>query len=207
MRLCAVSRVERPLEDLIRFVASPDGTLVADLRHNLPGRGVWITAERASVAKAVAEKSFDRSLKRAIARTDTLADDVEALLVKRVCDMLSLANKAGALVCGFTKVELALHKPGLSVLIHAADAAADGRDKLARKFLAICLKPAPEGRIITILTTSQLSLAIGRINVVHAGLTESGATEKFLFEARRLERYGLGFGAAEATSGRTIGKE
>ena len=206
-RLCALSRVQRPVEDLIRFVAAPDGSIVADLRQNLPGRGVWITAERASIAKACAEKSFDRSFKHATPRNDSLAEQVEALLVKRACDALSLANKAGALMNGFTKVEQAIRKDGVSVLIHASDAAPDGCNKLTRKFLAISQKSDPERRILRILTTSQLSLAIGRLNVVHAGLAESGATKKFLFEARRLERYGMGFAAVEAASGHLIGNE
>ena len=206
-RLCAVHRVERPLAELIRFVAGPTGQIVADLKKNLPGRGVWVTADRASITRAVAEKSFDRSLKRATVAGPDLATEVEELLSQRVCNALSIANKAGAVIAGFTKIDIALQKQALFVLIHAADAAADGRDKLTRKFLASCPKPAPEQRIVTILTTLQLSLAIGRSNVVHAGLTEMGVAKNFLFEARRLQQFGHGLGTDAAGTEHLIGNE
>ena len=60
-RLCAVTREELPLDRLIRFVASPDDRIVADLACRLPGRGVWVTADRTLVAKAVKTKAFARS--------------------------------------------------------------------------------------------------------------------------------------------------
>ena len=44
LRLCAVSRVQKPPEELIRFVAGPDGKIVPDLARRLPGRGVWVDA-------------------------------------------------------------------------------------------------------------------------------------------------------------------
>ena len=40
-RSCVVTRTVKAPDDLIRFVAGPDGMLVPDLRRKLPGRGVW----------------------------------------------------------------------------------------------------------------------------------------------------------------------
>ncbi len=206
-RLCVVHRVERPIDELIRFVAGPTGAVVADLKHTLPGRGVWVSADQASIAQAVARKAFDRGLKQATKPSPDLPNDVAVLLTKRVCDTLSLANKAGAALAGFTKIDLAIQKQSLAVLIHASDAAADGRDKLSRKFRASCLKSAPEQRIVTILTTPQLSLAMGRSNVVHAGLIDSGMAKTFLFEAKRLERYGQGFTGTTMDGKHHVGNE
>jgi len=63
LRLCAATRAARSPDDLIRFVAGPDGTLVPDLARKLPGRGVWVTADRASLQQAIKTKAFARSLK------------------------------------------------------------------------------------------------------------------------------------------------
>ena len=52
LRLCAVSRVHKPPEELIRFVAGPDGAIVPDLARRLPGRGVWVDATREAVDAA-----------------------------------------------------------------------------------------------------------------------------------------------------------
>lgn len=206
-RLCAVHRVERPVDELFRFVMGPDGSVVVDLKHGLPGRGVWVSADKASITKAVAQNVFARSLKQAVTVNPHLSEHIEELLLKRVLDTLSLANKAGAVVCGFTKTALAIDKGKLAVLLHGADGAADGCDKLTRKFRAAGQKPALARQIVAILTTAQLSLAIGRPNVVHAGLTEQGMARAFLKEARRLEHFGGQIGTNDTMSCDPIGND
>jgi len=47
-RLCIATRTVRPVGQLIRFVAGPEG-LVPDLKRRLPGRGVWVTARRSDI--------------------------------------------------------------------------------------------------------------------------------------------------------------
>jgi predicted RNA-binding protein YlxR (DUF448 family) len=132
-----VSRVQRPPEELIRFVLAPDGSIVPDLARRLPGRGVWVAATRETVAAAVRQKAFAKSLKQQVAMPDDLPGLVERLLVKRVGEALSLTNKAGLLVAGFAKIEGLLEQGRAVILIHASDAAADGVEKLNRKFKAL----------------------------------------------------------------------
>jgi len=194
LRLCAVSRVQRPPEDLIRFVLAPDGSIVPDLARRLPGRGVWVGATRATVAAAVRQKVFAKSLKQQVSTPDDLAALVERLLVKRVCEALSLANKAGLLVAGFAKVEELLDRHQVAVLLQASDAAADGVDKLNRKFKALVGSERFETSTVAELTSVELSLAIGRPNVVHAAASEGGASQRMLQEALRLKRYRAGEG-------------
>ena len=195
-RLCAATRVERPLDDLIRFAAAPDGEIVPDLGRKLPGRGIWVTADRATVAAAVHGKAFSRSLKRPVTAAVDLPERVEALMLKRLGQALALANKAGNIVFGFAQVEAELERGRIVLLVHGSDAAEGGRDKLDRKFLAVnraAGRPAP---IVTLLTIEQISLAMGRANVVHAGLTQGGATDRVSSEAERVKRYRAGFAAS-----------
>jgi len=196
MRRCALTRVERNPDDLLRFVADPEGRLVPDLSRRLPGRGVWVTADKASVAAAVEAKAFAKSLKRAVVVAPDLPSTVEALFVRRVLEALSLANKAGLVTTGFEKVEALLVKGRAAALVQGADAAEDGRRKLDRKFAAIQRDSGKADPIVDWLTIEQLSLAIGRPNVVHAALKQGGATQRFLGEAERLRRYRSGFGAS-----------
>ena len=65
-RQCALTRSERPTGELIRFVAGPGDAIYPDLSRKLPGRGVWITADRASIAAAIKSRAFARSLKRKV---------------------------------------------------------------------------------------------------------------------------------------------
>lgn len=192
LRLCVASRAERPPEELIRFVAGPDGALVPDLARRLPGRGVWVTADRQSLTKAVKTNAFARGLKRQVKLPSDLIEDVEKLLLRRVGDALAIANKAGLVTTGFSQVEAFLADAKALALLHGSDGAEGGRDKLDRKYKAIrtaCNRPAV---IVDWLTIDEISLAMGRSNVVHAGLKEGGASERFLSEALRLKGFRSG---------------
>ncbi len=199
LRLCASTRREHAVTELIRFVAAPDGTIVADLAAKLPGRGVWLTCDKAIVAAAAKSGVFARSLKRSVKAASDLASQVDAALLGRVQNSLSIANKAGQVSTGFAQVEALVESGEAIALVHGADAAVGGRDKLDRKFTAICREKAVEPRILALLTIEQMSLAMGRANVVHAALKQGGAAEKFLSEAGRLVRFRSGSAASNDT--------
>jgi predicted RNA-binding protein YlxR (DUF448 family) len=192
LRLCAVSRASKPIEELIRFVAGPDGALTPDLARRLPGRGVWIDATRQIVTLAVRQKAFAKSLKRQVSVPADLADLVERLMVRRLAEALSIANKAGLVVAGFAKVEEQIARERVAVLLHAADAANDGMEKLDRKFKALTGLESAPARIVRELTGGEMSLAMGRPNVIHAAAAEGGATRRLIEEARRIRRFRLG---------------
>lgn len=189
LRTCAFSRAELPDEKLLRFVAGPAGEIVPDVDRKLPGRGVWLTLDRNVVEQAAKRGCFSRGLKSKVSVPDGLPELIDRLLLQKVVSVLSLANKAGLLVTGFGKVDRLLGSGTASVLISGQDAAEDGRAKLERKFRAVqkdCGLPAPH---VTILSSDEIGLAIGRSGVVHAALTSGGLTDRFLREARRLQCY------------------
>jgi uncharacterized protein len=192
VRLCAVTRVRYPVENLLRFVPAPDGTIVPDLARRLPGRGVWVEARRDAVIGAVRRKVFARSLQRQVVVADDLPDQVERLMTRRLAEAVSLANKAGLLVTGFAKVQELIGEGRAAVLIHAADGAPDGVEKLSRKLRAQMGAEPAEHAIVTELTGPQLDLAIGRSNVVHAAASGGGAAQRIVAEAGRLRRYRSG---------------
>jgi len=196
LRRCILTRVERDPADLLRFVADPEGRLVPDLSRKLPGRGVWVTADKASVAAAAETRAFAKSLKRAVTVAPDLSQTVEALFVKRALEALSLANKAGLVTTGFEKVETLISGGRAAALLQGADAAEDGKRKLDRKFAAVQRDSGKAAPIVDWLTIEQLSLAMGRSNVVHAGLIQGGATKRLLSEAGRLRRYRSGLSAS-----------
>lgn len=194
-RRCAVTRAARPKAELIRFVLGPDSTVVPDLKEKLPGRGVWVTAAREAVAKAVKNKAFGRALKVQATAPDRLADEVEARLNEAALGALAIANKAGEVVFGHTKIAEALHGANQRViaLVHASDAAHDGCRKLDGKARSVTQGlglPA-----VRAFNADELSLASGRANVIHAALIQGGAARKFLAEASRVERYRKGISA------------
>jgi predicted RNA-binding protein YlxR (DUF448 family) len=186
-RMCIVTRERRAPEELIRFVVGPEGTIVPDIRAKLPGRGVWVSARAEVVETAVRRQAFSRGLKTSGKADKTLPAEVDALLERDCLQSLSIANKAGAVVAGLTKVETEINGGKVALLLHAKDAGADGTRKLVqalrRKFGADC---PPE---INLFASSQLDLALGRSNVIHAALKAEPASKAFLARCRRLAAY------------------
>jgi hypothetical protein len=148
-----------------------------------------VEARRQVLAEAVRRKVFARSLQQAVKMPGDLSDQVDRLMARRLAEAISLANKAGLLVTGFAKVEELIGRGRAAVLIQAADGAADGAAKLARKFEALAGPERAAEAIVAELPGEQLDLAIGRSNVVHAAASGGGAAQRILEEARRLRRY------------------
>jgi len=182
-RLCVVARVAKPVDDLLRFVAGPDGTLAPDIKRKLPGRGVWVTASRRALEAAVRRGAFARSLKEGIRIPADLPDLIDRLLARAALDALAIANKAGRVVAGFERVGSALKADRLAALIHATEASPEGVRKLAGVQTGA---PVP---LVRTFTASQLGLALGRPNVIHAALLGGREGDSFLARWRTLERY------------------
>jgi predicted RNA-binding protein YlxR (DUF448 family) len=191
MRMCAVSREVRPIGELIRFVVSPEGEVVPDLKRKLPGRGLWVSASRRTVAEAVRRNQFSQGFKRDVRAAPTLPADTETLLVRSATEALAMAAKAGQVVSGFSKVEGALQQGQAEALIHASDGAADG----IRKLDAIMRQrggnhgESREMPIVSVLTSAELDLALGRSNVIHAALIAGPASKTFLSRCQTLVQY------------------
>lgn len=189
-RMCALTRAVRPVDELIRFVLSPTGEVAADLKRRLPGRGLWLSGTRRSVADAARRGTFSKGFKRECRVSTAFADDVERLLVRSACDALAIAAKARQVVSGFSKVENALKQGDAVALIHASDGAHDGLRKLGG-----LARSAPAGTagdafpLITLLSSDELSLALGRTNVIHAALLAGPASGTFLSRCQALARY------------------
>jgi predicted RNA-binding protein YlxR (DUF448 family) len=196
-RKCIVTGKVRDEAHLIRFAVSPDGDVVPDLAAKLPGRGMWVSAERAFLERAVAKNHFSKAAKTNVKVAAGLADLVERLIVRRMLDDLGMARRSGALECGFDSVSRALDsaRPP-AVLIEAADGKPDGRRKLRNLALARGLKLA----LIDSLTCEEMSVALGRENVIHAALKSGQLAERLMFEAGRLSGFRL---AAKEYAGST----
>ena len=198
MRMCAVTRAVRPIDELIRFVVSPQGDVMADLKRKLPGRGLWVSASRRAVAEAIRRNQFGKGFKREVRIAPTLAADTEVLLVRGVIEALAMAAKAGQVVSGFGKVEDALKQrqaqgtgAPVRALIHASDGAVDGIRKLDAQLRqnAGVGDETREFPVVTALTSEQLDLALGRSNVIHAALLAGPASKTFLSRSHILVRY------------------
>jgi uncharacterized protein len=188
-RLCVATGAVKPVAEMIRFVVSPDGVAVPDLKHRLPGRGMWITATRQALRRAVTRKLFARGFKRDVKVAADFVESTERLLERGALEALAIAHKAGSVAIGFAKVETAIARGTVVGLVHAADAARDGVRKLKAALRQRFADKADGIATIDAFTSTQLDLALGRPNVIHAALLAGPASKTFLARVERLGRF------------------
>jgi predicted RNA-binding protein YlxR (DUF448 family) len=188
-RTCIVTGTKDVPEAMLRFALAPDGSVVPDIRRELPGRGVWTRLSFEAVSRAAAKQAFSRAFRAKAPAAASLAETVHELLERDTLQSLSIANKAGLVVAGAFKVDAAIEAGGVAALIQASDGAADGAAKRASGLRAKLGSRADEVARVDLFTSSQLDLALGRANVVHAALKHGAASSAFLARADRLRRY------------------
>ncbi len=191
-RKCLATGEVQPKHGLVRFVIGPDGQVVADIMGKLPGRGVYVTAEREALELSVKKKLFSRGFKTQVTMPDGLVDEVERQILRRLVELLSLARKSGAAVGGYEKVKDWLSKEEAQVLIQAIDGSGRGKSKLSTPHM---------GSYIGCLTADELGMAFGRQTVIHAALASGGLSKRVVEEAQRLQGMRKTVGGTGRTEG------
>ena len=177
-RRCIVTGESRPVSELVRFVVGPDDAIVPDVAGRLPGRGIWVSADRAALEKAVRTNAFSRAARRRVVVPEGLVEQLERQLVDRLVGLVSLARKGGGAVAGYEKTLALLRSGRAGALIQASDGSPAQKARLQ--------PPGGEERRIECLTANELGLAFGRENVIHAALVSGGLAERVVQEAPRL---------------------
>ncbi|MDW3223735.1 MAG: RNA-binding protein [Paracoccaceae bacterium] len=177
-RKCIATGEVQPIFGLIRFVAGPDGQIFPDILGKLPGRGIYVSAQRTALEKAVKKRLFARGAKQPVTVPENLVAEVERLMVRRVVELISLQRKAGKAVAGYEKVKNWLQMEEAEVLIQAIDGSGRGKSKLSTPHY---------GTYIGCLTADELGLAFGRQTVIHGALASGGLTQRVVEEAQRLK--------------------
>ena len=209
-RRCIVSGEHDSGANLVRFALSPDGVVTPDVAAKLPGRGAWVRADRAIIDQAGKKGAFARAFKAQAQVPDGLADVVEALLSRRCLDQLGMAQRAGALAVGATKVGAAIRSNPAFLLIEATDGAEEGREKLMSLHIGLWGRPPAA---VGCFSSSDLGVALGRERVIHACLLQERLASVWAAEIGRLSGFrptvpdswptpwrsiGLGLGGADA---------
>lgn len=177
-RRCIATGAVMEKRNLIRFVVGPDNNIVPDILGKLPGRGIWVSASKPALEKAVQKKLFARGAKQAVEVPATLVLDTETLLVRRVVGLLSLARKSGDAITGFEKVKEAVVSGSVAVLLQAQDGSEAQKAKIR--------PPNGKNAYISCLSGAELGLAFGRENVIHAALAAGGLKRRIVEDAARL---------------------
>jgi uncharacterized protein len=214
-RRCILSGDTSARDDLLRLAISPDGLVLPDVAGKAPGRGAWITPDRASLEAALADGALRKGLLRAfkgapLTIPGDLPDRVEAALSRQLCDRLGLELRSGNIVLGSARIEEQARSGRIATLLHASDSSEDGRRKLdqAWRVGSDAEGSGMRGEVLPLDRTA-LSVALGRDNVVHLGVAghsrDTRAAERVLHAVTRLADYLGSRGSRKANdTGRAI---
>lgn len=172
-------------DNMIRFVVSPDGIVVPDVAHKLPGRGIWVRADRSALEIAIRKNIFARAAKRQVKAEPGLIDQVHGLLRRRCLDLLGLTRREGLLISGYEKILGNVKAKKLAWLIEATDGSADGRNRI----LAANRAAQGQAKICGCFNNSDLSLALGLENAIHIALLPGRRIERWSSEMKRLSGF------------------
>ncbi|HEX8481822.1 MAG TPA: RNA-binding protein [Allosphingosinicella sp.] len=178
-RTCILTREAGARDTLVRLALGPDDIVMPDIRAKAPGRGAWIAVDRAALEKAQGngklKGALARAFKQPVSAPDDLGERIETALRQAVLDRLGLEARAGTLLTGAEKIDVALRRGEAHLLIHASDAGEDGNRKLDQAWRV----GGNEGQgLVFPADRTILSLALGRQNVVHAALIDRAAAQR-----------------------------
>ncbi|MGP7796509.1 DUF448 domain-containing protein [Sphingomonas sp. CLY1604] len=184
IRKCILSQERDGRDRLVRLALAPDGQVLPDVRAKAPGRGAWIGVTRGELEQAIAKKRLRGALARAFKGAEFVIPDdlparIAAALERNALDRLGLESRSGMLLTGSEKIETAARSGQLHALYHAADAGTDGNRKLDQAWRVGSDREGSDVRgLVLPMPRPILSLALGRENVVHIGLTDRAAAAR-----------------------------
>ncbi len=176
-RRCIASGESRPISHLVRFVVGPEDTIFPDIDGRLPGRGLWLSADRAMIETAASKRLFSKAARQNVRVDAGLADTVADLLKRRCLNHLGLARRAGLVAVGAEKVKAQIATGRTAVLLEAADGSVPER----AKHTAL----APTLPVVDLFSSSELGAALGREAAVHVALLPGRLTATLVEDAAR----------------------
>ena len=176
-RRCIATGESLPIARLIRFVVGPENVLIPDVEGRLPGRGLWLSAERSMIETAASKRMFAKAARGNVTVAADLADKVADLLKRRCLNHLGLARRPGLVAAGAEKVRAQIATGRTAALCEAADGSSPERLKIVAL--------APDVPVVDVFTGAELGAALGRDVAVHVALLPGRLTAMLLEDAAR----------------------
>lgn len=186
-RRCLASGEVRDPAQMIRFVLGPDNVVTPDIQGKLPGRGAWVSADRASLETAIAKKAFNRGFKGQAKIEGDLIALTQSLLERRVLGLITMARKASVIAMGNDQVQSMAREASIAFRIEASDGSKDGRSKIRTLAKAMNRElELPDPIVVGCFTAEQIGQALGRETIVHAAIKPSKLAKSLKVDVARL---------------------
>jgi hypothetical protein len=161
---------------MLRFVVGPERQLVFDVGATLPGRGLWLSADRDVIETALKRGVFPRAAKQQLVVAPDLAAQVEAALIQRIFDLAGLARRSGAAISGFEKARDWLTTGKAGLVMQAVDGSVEERARFVGG------RDVP---VVAVFSGARLGKIFGREQAVHVVIAPGRLAKMIEIEAGR----------------------
>ena len=136
-RTCIACRQVKAQDQLVRYIVAPDGALLVDYRHRLPGRGAYTCIDMNCLQAAVDKKQFERSFRGKCGdlQVDQLQEGLQQALLQRIINLIGMARKSRQIVSGSNAVMMALRHKNAQAIVFISE---DISENIATKIRDLC---------------------------------------------------------------------
>lgn len=129
-RKCIITGEIKPKNELLRFTLLKNGDFIPDFNKKFSGKGIYVSNSKSILEKAFKTVKIGKILHCNVNPYPDLAELIEKMLASKGLEALNLARKSGNLILGFEKVKDCILKNKAAFVVEAADAGADGKEKM-----------------------------------------------------------------------------
>lgn len=111
-RTCVACRESKKQDQLVRYVVAPDGELVLDYRHRLPGRGAYTCIDFNCLKAAIDRNQFQRTFRGRCGEVDfnSLSSELTRSVEQKIINLLGMGRKSGQVTSGSNAIIAALRQ-------------------------------------------------------------------------------------------------
>ena len=149
-------------DDFIKICLSPDNKLIPDLCEKLPGKSVWLPADKALIIDILRKEDLKTYFGVSKIYSPDLVSIVEMILRKKIMSSISMTKKSGVLAIGLDaiKTQLIQNRHCLIIVVMGAKSLTN-KSFFASENVSI---------FESLLEQKDLEKSTGKINVKYVGV-------------------------------------
>ena len=168
-------------DDFIKICLSPDNKLIPDLRDNLPGKSVWLPANKTLIVDILRKEDLKPYFGVSKIFSPDLVSIIEVILRKRILSSISMAKKSGALVIGLDAIKTQFIQKRHCLII-----VAKGAKSLADKSFFVSKNISV---FESLLEQKDLEKSTGKINVKYVGIFSKNFKKTIQVDLNKLKGF------------------
>ena len=168
-------------DNFIKICLSPDNILIPDLCDKLPGKSVWLPADKALIVDILRDEDLKTYFGISKIYSPDLVSIIEMVLRKKIVSSISMTKKSGVLAVGLDAIKAQLIQNSHCLIIVAM-----GAKGLANKsYFASENVSVFEG----LLEQKDLEKSTGKINVKYVGVFSKNFKKTIQVDLNKLKGF------------------